>query len=293
MSDVQIGTEDAFTLTLVQKWFEAKDQVDNLDEKMAVESFGRTKLLNTKFDEANPGRENKKANNDIAVTIRQHFDSLSDDQFAGLYETVRRVLKEYDKKLDNYVDKSLPKVDESDKPKPEELAKFREDRKTHVDNMNGIRTLLEGTAPDWFKAEGERILPKLENLRGAVGGREKTGKRLGGTFRFTVDPGGDTETILSDTKLGAIPAYAPFKKAGVKNIADVKKAIMDTNEGFDWDNPPTRFEFVLAGRKILANKVTDESSEDDESENDINELTLDVSDDDSEETKELFDDDEN
>jgi hypothetical protein len=68
---------------------------------------------------------------------------------------------------------------------------------------------------------------------------------------------------------------------------------MDTNEGFDWDNPPTRFEFVLAGRKILANKVTDESSEDDESENDINELTLDVSDDDSEETKELFDDDEN
>jgi hypothetical protein len=180
MADITISTADPFTVTLVEKWFASKEQVTNLDEKMALESFGRTKLLNSRFDAVNPDATDKKATNPIAVSIRTALsaDGLSDEDFAGLYETVRRVLKEYEARLDKFVDANITKVDESDKPKPEELEEMRKERKTAVDAMNGIRNLLEGTSPDWFTAEGKRLLvnaegkeEKYENLRGAIGDR--------------------------------------------------------------------------------------------------------------------------
>lgn len=301
MADVEISTNDPFTLTLVTRWFESRDEVETLDEKMNIESFGRTKLLNTKFEEVNPGMEAKRANNPAANSVRGFLnaDGLSDDEFVGLYETIRRVLaSEYSKRIDAYVEKNLPKVDEKDKPNEEALLEYREERKKHVDNMNGIRMLLEGTATDWFKAEGDRLLPKFDNLRGAVGGREKTGERLGGTFRFTVIGKDGEETILSDPKLSALPAYTPFKKLGIKTVGEVRKAIEEANPGFAWKTPPDRFEFTLAGLKVVAHKLTDESSEaDDEETNDIQELTLDVEDDNAEDFEEnvstetaLFDD---
>jgi hypothetical protein len=301
MSDVNIGTENPFTVTLVEKWLASKELVDTLDEKMALESFGRTKLLNTRFEAANPDMTDKKANNPVATSIRNALsaEGLSDEQFAGLYETVRRVLKEYDKRLDTFVDANITKVDESDKPKEAELVEFRKERKIHVDNMNGIRNLLEGTDPDWFKAVGVSILgkEKIDNLRGAVGDRAKTGKRLGGTFQFTVtDPEG-TETAITERKLSAVQTHL---KKFVKNVGELWKAIEEQNPNFDRANPPDRFEFTVSGHKIVANKMTDETSDDDdESTEDINELTLDLSDDDpadfeadsDDNVTELFDDD--
>jgi hypothetical protein len=298
MADLNLSTADPFTVALVQRWVDSKELVDQLDEKMALESFGRTKLLNTRFDAANPNMEGKVANNSLAVSIRDALsaDGLSDEEFAGLYETVRRTLKEFDKRLDAFVEANITKVDESDKPKEAELVELRKERKSHVDNMNGIRTLLEGTAPDWFNSEGISILgkDKIENLRGAVGDRSKTGKRLGGTFQFTVFYE-DTETALSDRKLSAVQIYL---KKHVKNVGELWKAIEEQNPNFDRANPPDRFEFTIAGRRIVANKMADESSEDDDDDSteDIDELTLDLSDDNPEDfeadTKELFDDDE-
>lgn len=306
MADVTINTADPFTVTLVEKWFASREQVANLDEKMALESFGRTKLLNGRYDEVNPGMTDKKANNPLARAIRDslNIENLSEEEFAGLYETVRRVLKEYDKRLDDYVNANITKVDESDKPKPEELEEMRKERKTFVDAMNGIRTLLEGTSPDWFTAEGKRLLvnaegkeEKFENLRGAIGDRGKTGKRLGGTYQFTVEYEG-TETALSDRKLSAVQIYL---KKFVKNVGELWKAIEEQNPNFDRANPPDRFEFTIEGRKIVANKMADESSDDDDDDSteDINELTLDITDDDpadfestDDTAKELFDDDE-
>jgi hypothetical protein len=227
---------------------------------------------------------------------------LSDEDFAGLYETVRRTLKEFDARLDKFVDANITKVDESDKPKPEELEVMRKERKGLVDAMNGIRQLLEGTDANWFKAEGESLLlnadgkaDKWENLRGAVGDRGQTGARLGGTFQFTVFFE-DSETVLTDRKLGAVQIHL---KKFVKNIGEVWKAIEAANPQFDRKNPPDRFEFTIEGRRIVANKMTDESSEeDDDTSEDINTLTLDVSDDDPEDFEdsgenvtELFDDD--
>lgn len=299
-------TQDPFTKILVEQWAKAKDQVDIIDEKMNVESFGKTKLLNARYADANPGLEDlrkSKPTNELANSLRGVLTAseLTDDEFVGLYETVRRMLPEFDARLDAYVKANVPEVDDTNKPKEEELVAWREERKTHVDNMNGIRTLLEGTNPEWFKAEGDKLIPKEENKRGAVGGREKTGTRLGGTFRFTFDPGGENETILTDPKLSALPAYAPLKKAGIKTVGDVWKAIEAANPEFDRKSPPDKFSFVLGGFNILATKITDESSEeDDDSTEDIDELTLDVEDDDPEDfvadpdepSLELFDDDE-
>jgi hypothetical protein len=278
MSDVTISTADPFTVTLVEKWMTSKDLVDTIDEKMNVESFGRTKLLNSRYAEANPGLEDlrkSKPTSPFAEQLRTilNAEGLSDADFAGRYETFRRTLSEFEARLDQFVKDNVPEVNEADKPKEEELVALREERKKHVDNMNGIRTLLEGTSPDWFKAEGDTLLAKQENKRGAVGSRGETGTRLGATFQFSV-----------------------FSKDGESE--NVRKAIEGSNPDFDWKNPPDRFEFAIAGRKVVANKITDESSAaDDESDTDINELTLDVSDDDPEdftaETEnppELFDD---
>lgn len=305
MADVTLQTADPFTVTLVEKWLASREQVANLDEKMALESFGRTKLLNGRYDAVNPDMTDKKATNPVAVAIRNALsaDGLSDEDFAGLYETVRRTLKEYDSRLDAFVNANITKVDESDKPKPEELEEMRKERKTYVDAMNGIRTLLEGTSPEWFEAEGKRLLvnaegkeEKFDNLRGAIGDRQKTGKRLGSTYQFTVIYEG-TETALSDRKLSAVQIYL---KKFVKNVGELWKAIEEQNPNFDRSNPPDRFEFTIAGRKVVANKMGDESSEEDddsETTTDINELTLEVSDDDPADfeqagvEKELFDDD--
>jgi hypothetical protein len=301
MSDVTISTADPFTVTLVEKWMTSKDLVDTIDEKMNVESFGRTKLLNSRYAEANPGLEDlrkSKPTSPFAEQLRTilNAEGLSDADFAGRYETFRRTLSEFEARLDQFVKDNVPEVNEADKPKEEELVALREERKKHVDNMNGIRTLLEGTSPDWFKAEGDTLLAKQENKRGAVGSRGETGTRLGATFQFSVfSKDGESENVLSDRKLGAVQE---FLKKEVKNVAEVRKAIEGSNPDFDWKNPPDRFEFAIAGRKVVANKITDESSAaDDESDTDINELTLDVSDDDPEdftaETEnppELFDD---
>jgi len=299
MSNVTLDTiNDPFTRTLVEKWMDQRELVENLDDKMALESFGRTKLLNARFDAVNPDMEGKQANNSLAVSIRNALseDGLSDEDFAGMYETVRRTLKEFDKRLDAFVEANIKKVDESDKPGDAELAEMRKQRKTIVDAMNGIRSLLEGTSPDWFNAEGKRLLVNAEgkeenyvNLRGAIGDRAPTGKRLGGTFQFTVLYN-DSETVLSDRKLSAVQIYL---KKYVKNVGELWKIIEAQNPNFDRGNPPDRFEFTVEDRKVVAVKMTDESSEDDEEDSteDINELTLDVDDDSDGNVTELFDDD--
>lgn len=294
MSDIDIRTDDPFTRTLVEKWMVSKDQLEALDEKMNIESYTRTKLLNAAFDDANPNMTGKVPTNPLAVDIRSALatEDLSPEQFAGMYESVRRTLKLFEDRLDKFVEANTPKQDEAKKntPSTEELLEMRDEYKKHVENMNGIRTLLEGTAPDWFKAEGDSLLPKKEAKRGAVGARGETGTRLGGTFQFTVIAPDGTEHVLSERKLSAVQL---FLKKDVKNTKAVRQAIDSANPEFDWKNPPDRFEFNIVGRKVVANKITSDEEPDDEDENDIQTLTLDVDDDFPQDNteKELFDDD--
>jgi hypothetical protein len=298
MSDVEISTNDPFVHMLVEKWFTSFDQLEALDEKMNVESYTRTKLLNAAFDEANPNMEGKQANNPVAVAVRSALsaDGITQETLAGLYESVRRTLREFEKKIDNYIEKNTPKPEDVKKNQPtvEELQEMRDEYKKHVENMNGIRGLLEGTATDWFKAEGDSLLPKKEAKRGSVGSRGETGTRLGATFQFTVIAPDGTEHVLSDRKLGAVQI---FLKKDVKNVKEVRSAVETSNPEFDWKNPPDRFEFTIAGRKVVGNKITDESSDDSDDESDIQELTLDVDEDfedagEASTVTELFDDDE-
>lgn len=298
MSDIDISTDDPFTRTLVEKWFISNEQLEALDEKMNVESYTRTKLLNAAFDEVNPNMEGKQPTASAAVNVRSALsaDGLSEEQLVGLYESVRRTLKEFEKKIDNYVEKNTPKQEDIKKntPTTEELLAMREEYKKHVENMNGIRQLLEGTAPEWFTSEGNSLLPAKQAKRGAVGKRDEVGTRLGGTFQFTVYAADGTEHVLSDRKLSAVQM---FLKKDVKSTKEVRTAIETSNPEFEWKNPPDRFEFTIVGRKVVANKITDESSEaEDEEDSDIQTLTLDVDEDFESDVrsaaeKELFDDD--
>src|SRR4029077_16435682 len=121
------------------------------------------------------------------------------------------------------------------------------------DAMNGIRGLLEGTAPDWFKTEGNDLLPTKINKRGLVAGRDKRGKQLGGKFQFRVNG-----TILSENKLSAIVTQLKGKVGSVK---EVREAIEAQIEGFDWENPTMNFEFNIAGAHVQAEKLIDDSPE--------------------------------
>jgi hypothetical protein len=285
------GTNDPFITTLVDKWFTSKATVEQLDSEMKIESLGKTKLLNEVYNDvikASPA-ENETENiaTQFANTIKEMLDraaAVTGEErpgsfFAGMMEVVRRTLneKEYDDKLEAFTKAHVIVPAEGDKPSEAAMEQFRKDRKVAVDNMNGIRSLLEGTAPDWFTTTGKGLLLNAEgkeeefkNLRGAIGKRGETGPRLAlaSTFTFTVD-----DSVLQDHKLAAVRDHVNK----LMSIGDVRKAVESANEDFDWTNPPSKFEFDLkdkAGtvRHVVARKDMDSSAEDESSD----ELSLDV-----------------
>src|SRR4029077_3609508 len=220
MSDTyNLNTSDLFIQTLVERWMELNKDVEGIDEKMDVESYGKTKLLNSVFGDVG-GLDSDK--NILANSVRNFMNSENvdtEEKFVGFYETLRRIIKEWDDRVDKFVKENTKTIPDSEKPSDTEIEDMRKDRKTAVDAMNGIRGLLEGTAPDWFKTEGNDLLPTKINKRGAVGGRDKLGKRLGGKFQFRVNG-----TILSENKLSAIVTQLKGKVGSVKEVREAIEA---------------------------------------------------------------------
>jgi hypothetical protein len=256
MSDTyNLSTNDLFVQTLVEKWMESEKLVDELDEKMDVESFGKTKLLNSVFNNVGALEDEK---NPLAKIIHGFMKSeavQTDEQFVGFYETIRRILKPYENRVNEFVKNNVTTIPESEKPKPHEIEEMRKERKTAVDAMNGIRGLLEATAKVWFDDQGSTLLNVMENKRGAVGKRGTLGPRLP-KYQFKVNG-----TILSDNKLSAI---VTFLKSKVKDVKEVREAIKAQLPNFDFENPPREFEFNIAGAHVVAEMLVDDSPDEDD-----------------------------
>jgi hypothetical protein len=306
----ELSTNDPFITTLVDKWFASKAVVEAKDAEMKIESLGKSKLLNEVYNSVvNAPPEDDQTENiaaQFAATIREMLDraaKVTDEDrpgsfFAGMMEVVKRTLndKEYDDKLEAFTKEHVVVPKEGDKPSDTEMETLRKERKTAVDNMNGIRSLLEGTAPDWFTTEGKSLLlnekgeeKEWTNLRGAIGKRGETGVRLP-EYSYTVDG-----TNLTEKKLGAVRDH--INKT--LSIGDVRKSITDQVEGFDFKNPPEKFEFDLLDKDnnshhVVARKVYTTTSTEDDSSDDLNlEITTEVNEEGETESPEVttFDDD--
>ena len=271
MSDAYtLDTSDLFIQTLVEKWMESEKIVESLDEKMDVESFGKTKLLNSAFTDVGSLEVEK---NPLAKMITDFFNSeaiTSDAVFVGFFETLRRIQKNYEARKEAFVDANVVTIPDSEKPKPEEIEEWRKERKKVVDAMNGIRDLLKATANLWFESQGDKLLRVMENKRGAIGKRGVLGKRLAGKFQFKVNG-----TILSDNKLSAI---VNFLKSKVESVKEVREAIEAQNPNFDWENPPNNFEFNIAGAHVEAEKLIDDSPDEDSDDGDIEDIVTETAD---------------
>jgi hypothetical protein len=306
----ELNTNDPFITTLVDKWFASKAVVEAKDAEMKIESLGKTKLLNEVYrtvTEAPPeDGETENIATQFAATIREMLDRAAkvegEDRpgsfFAGMMEVVKRTLndKEYDDKLEAFTKAHVIVPADGDKPSDAEMEALRKERKTAVDNMNGIRSLLEGTAPDWFVSEGKSLLlnekgeeKEYTNLRGAIGARGATGVRLP-EYSYTVDG-----TAITEKKLGAVRDHVNK----TLSIGEVRKTITEQNEGFDFKNPPEKFEFDLKDkdgntRHVVARKVYTTTSTEDDSSDDLNlEITTEVNEEGETESPEVttFDDD--
>jgi hypothetical protein len=305
----ELKSDDIFITTLVDKWMTQKDQVEQIDEDMNLDSLGKTKLLNAAYVSVNTdvkvgddvvsikGPKDKPVN-ELAVTVRQYLEDhgTDDETFVGLHTTIDRLLSEYKSRVDKYVEDNKKEVSEADKLTEAQIAEKRDARKKLVDSMNGIRSLLEGTDANWWKDEGEALLvnadgarDKYENLRGAFGTRAPMGERLGAAFTYSVrDTEGQTTTALTGKNLTDLKN---FIKAD--SVAELKKLIEEKNPGFIWKTPPDEFSFTFGKFEVHATKNQDDSPEEDEpipEMGDGPDIIMDV-DDDEENTGEVFDDD--
>jgi hypothetical protein len=121
------------------------------------------------------------------------------------------------------------------------------------------------------------------NKRGAVGERGTIGPRLP-KYQYRVNG-----TILSDNKLSAI---VTFLKAKVKSVKEVREAIKAQLPDFDWENPPATFEFNIAGAHVQAEKLMDDSPDDDsdDGEEEIEGLVTETTEEEGNATPLFFDD---
>lgn len=261
MSDTySLNTNNLFIQTLVEKWMESEKVVDELDEKMDVESYGKTKLLNGAFNNVGALDDEK---NPLAKFVHEFMKSeavSTDEQFAGFYETIRKIIKPYEVRLNSYVKDNTKTIPDSEKPKPEEIEEMRKERKVAVDAMNGIRGLLEATEKTWFEDTGKDLMRVMENKRGAVGKRGELGPRLAGKYQFKVNG-----TILSDNKMSAIVVFLKSKVSSVKEVRDAIKAQIPN---FDFENPPQEFAFNIAGAHVQAERLVDDSPDESDDEDD-------------------------
>jgi hypothetical protein len=268
--------EDEFVSLLLARWEANFKKVEEIDDQLGVESLGKRKVINQAIEAF--GKENgEKLVSDVQSLVSQYNTPDKVEQLVAAVNLIFRSLKDYEPTINAYLDENVRKIPEDEKPSEETQNALRVDRKKIVDGLNSIRELLKNQAPDWFETWGENIA-QITNLRGAVGEKAKTGKRLAGQFQWDVN-----DEPLSEHKMGAVAQYLKV------SVADLKDAIRAKYPDFDWEAPPKFFEFDAKDKKgvtrhITARNLSDETSEEDDDE-DV-ELTVDV--DMDEDESELF-----
>lgn len=244
-------TEDIFVSSLVAKWNANKQLIETLDESIKSESLGKTKLLNAAVkaaEEANESQGVVSAVNEILARL----DS-NPELFVGVLTAIRRSLKPHDAFLNEYVEKNVVEVPEDQKLDLEAETKARNDRKVAVDSNNAIRGLLETQSPEWFAVQGDTLLPKMDNLRGAPGKRGETGKRIVGTYQWAVD-----DTLIQQHQMGALATHLGTQ------VKDIRAAIVAQIEGFDFEKPPLKFGFTFNGKSVTGHRVDDDTPDTDD-----------------------------
>lgn len=246
-------TEDPFVAALVGKWNLNRDLVESLDEQIDAESLGKTKILNAAVKTAEGVYEQ------VVVAVNEVLARVKDNPevYVGVLTALRRSLKEHDTFANEYVSANVVEVPTEQKLSTEVEIKLRADRKIAVDSNNAIRGLLEAQQPEWFAAQGDRLLPKLENKRGAVGSRGETGKRLVGTYQWRVG-----DTLIQQHQMGAVAKFLGTK------VAKLRTAVEGQIAGFDWEKPPATFDFSFAGKGVYAHRIDDDTSPEDETSGD-------------------------
>lgn len=245
----ELLTEDPFVFHLITKWNSNKELVEGLDEQLDAENLSKTKVLNSAVNTAEGYNESQP----VVTAVQEILARLkeNDEVFVGVITALRRSLKPHDAVVAAYVAKNVVDIPDDQKISTDEEIKLRGDRKIAVDSNNAIRSLLEQQNPEWFALQGEGLLPKLENKKGAVGGT-KTGKRLVGTFQWQVE-----DTIIQQHQMGAV---AKFLGTSVGDLRDsIKSQIAD----LDWENPPAEFVFNFNKKVVKAHRVDDDTPNED------------------------------
>lgn len=255
MTDV-LTTEDLFVTSLVSKWNTNKELIDDLDESLKSESLGKTKLLNASVKAAEEAGEAQP----VVSAVNEILSRLdgNPEVFVGVLTAIRRALKVHDKTLNDYVEENVVEVPEDQKLDIEAETKAREDRKKAVDSNNAIRGLLEAQSPEWFTSQGDAMLPKLDNMRGAPGKRGETGKRIVGTFQWMVE-----DTLIQAHQMGAVAKYLNTQ------VKDIRTAIEEQITGFDWENPPASFNFTFKGKPVSAKRIDDDTPDENGEDEDL------------------------
>lgn len=254
--------EELFIAPLLQQHSKAAKAIKAIDEKLAYESAGKTKVLN---EAVNGVAENQDLQNFI-TNARNLIDQFHGAERIGIIVTLRRLLREedYEKEVNDYVNANVVKVE---KPSDEEIAELREKRKKAVNVAESIKNLIGQTHP-----ERAAQLPEFKNLRGAVGKTGARGPRLKKDYNFVVD-GDIVGTTLGDVK-DAVKA---------DSVKTLRGKIEEQNPNFDWDNSPSRFEFsfndsdgkvhkIVASEKSNNESPSDPGDDDDDTDNSDDEI---------------------
>jgi len=255
-------TEDPFVAALVSKWVANKAAIDALDEQIKSESLGKTKVLNAAVAAAGDSAT------ELVAAVNEVLDRAAStpEVLVGILTALRRGLKVRDEVVSKYVEANVVEVPEDEKLSQDAEALARVERKKAVDSNNAIRGLLEAQQGEWFAAQGDGLVPKLDNLKGAFGARGETGKRLAKVYQWKVG-----DTLIQQHQMGAVASFLKTK------VAELRKAIEAQIEAFDWENPPANFQFTYGGKVVVAEQVSDDTPDDNEPE-----LSLDVEDDEPE-----------
>jgi len=232
-----VALNEALLAPLFAQADELRSQIDAVDAKLGVEGSTKAKFLENLADGVAGNHT------ELSSAIEDTINSLHGDDRVAVVALLRRVLRQYDPEVKASVEKNVP---ESEQPKvdPEVVKQLREERKNLVTAYSSCRSLISMSAP-----ESLTNYPEIQNLRGAVGGTGKRGKRLARKYTWTVD--GKEVNGNNFSHVGVA--------AGGVNATDVRlalnQAIPASAEDAWFENPPETFSFELNGKSVVATQV--------------------------------------
>lgn len=242
-----------FISPLLDRYSEITKEVEGIDQKLNVGQKLYDTTLNHAIEAAGTG----------PVELQTQLDKLIANkdgvELVAIVETLRRIYNNNKTVVDTWYTANKPK--EEPKPNDKEQEAFRNERKKFVDMGQAIFNLIAQVAP-----ETAADLTKLSHLRGGFGGKGVArGKRIKGVHDYTVEGHKVDGHRLGDVK-------SKLEDLGVKvSVADIKAELIKQNEGFDYENPPSAWNWTVGGKFIKANTVSTNDDSDDSDEGDDDE----------------------